>query len=216
MKMKRAGTILVFIAIGFVQYSCAQKTDNSESMTNATTKSGLEEATFGEGCFWCAEAIFQNLKGVEKVNSGYSGGTVKNPTYEEVCTGQTGHAEVVDVWFNPKVISYDELLEVFWSTHDPTTLNQQGHDVGTQYRSVIFYHNPEQKRLAEGYKEKLEESGAYNNPIVTEITPFSAFYEAEAYHRNYYKLNADAPYCTFVIRPKVEKFKKVFAEKLKN
>jgi peptide-methionine (S)-S-oxide reductase len=172
-------------------------------------------ATFGSGCFWCSEAIFLNVKGVLKVESGYSGGKVKNPTYEQVCTGTTGHAEVVQLTYDPSIISYDELLEIFWKTHDPTTLNRQGADVGTQYRSVIFYHNPEQKELAEHYKHKLNEEGAYNNPVVTEIAPFESFYVAEDYHQNYYNLNGNAPYCTFVIQPKVEKFKKVFADKLK-
>jgi len=183
-------------------------------MTNEST-AGLQVATFGSGCFWCTEAIFQKLKGVEKVESGYSGGKVKNPTYKEVCSGLTGHAEVIQLTYNPKEVSYDELLEVFWKTHDPTTLNKQGADEGTQYRSVIYYHNDEQKRLAESYKKKLDESGAFDDPIVTEITPFSAFYKAEDYHQNYFNLNGSAPYCSIVIQPKVEKFKKVFKDKLK-
>jgi peptide-methionine (S)-S-oxide reductase len=175
----------------------------------------LSLATFGSGCFWCTEAIFQRVNGVEKVESGYSGGRVKNPTYKEVCSGLTGHAEVIQVTYNPSVISYDELLEIFWQTHDPTTLNRQGADVGTQYRSVIFYHTPEQKQLAEQYKIKLDASGAFDRPIVTEISPFTAFYKAEDYHQNYYNLNGSAPYCAYVIQPKLDKFKKVFAGKLK-
>lgn len=178
--------------------------------------SKLQIATFGNGCFWCTEAIFQNVEGVEKVESGYMGGHVKNPTYKEVCSGLTGHAEVLQISFNPQEVSYDELLEIFWKTHDPTTLNRQGNDVGTQYRSAVFYHTDEQKQLAERYKEQLTAAEVFDEPIVTEITPASVFYVAEDYHQNYYNLNGDAPYCAFVIKPKVDKFKKVFKEKLKN
>lgn len=198
--------------------ACGQgdKAAKKENMAMENTKDeGLELATFGSGCFWCAEAIFQNVEGVKKVESGYSGGKVKNPTYREVCSGLTGHAEVVQLTYDPKEISYEELLEIFWKTHDPTTLNRQGADVGTQYRSVIFYHNDKQKELAEFYKKKLEDAKAFNGPIVTEITPYSAFYKAEDYHQNYYNLNSSAPYCSFVIQPKLEKFRKVFKEKLK-
>jgi len=176
---------------------------------------GMEKATFGSGCFWCTEAMFQELKGVQAVVSGYSGGTIGNPTYEAVCTGRTGHAEVVQITYDPKVVSYEELLEVFWKTHDPTTLNRQGHDIGTQYRSVIFYHNDEQKTLAEHYKAKLDESQAFSAPIVTEITKFDRFYPAETYHQNYNDFNGRERYCQIVIRPKLEKFRKVFAEKLR-
>lgn len=178
-------------------------------------KGELAVATFGSGCFWCTEAVFQRVKGVEKVVSGYSGGKVKNPTYREVTSGLTGHAEVTQITFDPTTISFEELLEIFWGTHDPTTLNRQGADVGTQYRSVIFYHNDEQKRLSELYKKKLDASGAFPNPIVTEISPYTAFYPAEDYHQNYYNLNGNAPYCSYVIQPKLEKFKKVFQDKLK-
>ncbi|MBK8944559.1 MAG: peptide-methionine (S)-S-oxide reductase MsrA [Ignavibacteriae bacterium] len=174
-----------------------------------------EIATFGTGCFWCTETIFEKLKGVESAVSGYSGGTQENPTYKEVCTGNTGHAEVIQITFDPSVISFKEMLEVFWKTHDPTTLNRQGEDVGTQYRSAIFYHNDEQKKLAEEYKSKLESAKVYNNPIVTEITKFTKFYPAENYHQDYYEQNKSQPYCSFVITPKVEKFKKVFESKLK-
>ncbi|HEY5747113.1 MAG TPA: peptide-methionine (S)-S-oxide reductase MsrA [Chryseolinea sp.] len=184
-------------------------------MTNPIQTEGLELATFGTGCFWCTEAIFQNVEGVEKVESGYSGGKVKNPTYKEVCSGLTGHAEVIQLTYDPKKVTYDELLEIFWKTHDPTTLNRQGNDEGPQYRSVIFYHNDEQKRLAEFYKAKLIQEQIYDRPIVTEITAFSVFYKAEDYHQNYYNLNGNAPYCSYVITPKVEKFKKVFKDKLK-
>ena len=176
---------------------------------------GEKTATFGAGCFWCVEAIFLNVEGVSRVVSGYSGGTVKNPSYREICSGNTGHAEVVQIYYDPQKISYKELLEIFWSTHDPTTLNRQGNDIGTQYRSVIFYHDDEQKTLAEFYLKELERSGAFVDPIVTSIEPFSNFYPAEDYHQNYYNLNASAPYCKFVIEPKLDKFRKVFADKLK-
>lgn len=175
----------------------------------------LKKATFGSGCFWCTEAVFERVKGVHSVMSGYAGGTVENPTYEQVCTGTTGHAEVTQITYDPEVISYDELLQIFWRTHDPTTLNRQGNDVGTQYRSVIFYHDDEQKQLAEKYKEELNASGAWEDPIVTEIVPLSVFYEAEDYHQNYYENNPNQGYCSFVIAPKLEKFEKVFKEKLK-
>jgi peptide-methionine (S)-S-oxide reductase len=188
---------------------------NASVLESAEPAPGLARATFASGCFWCTEAVFQQLKGVQSVASGYSGGSAKNPTYQEVCTGQTGHAEAIQVTFDPKVISYQELLEVFWKTHDPTTLNRQGHDVGTQYRSAIFYHDPEQKKLAEHYKKKLDESGAFSSPIVTEIVPFKEFYRAEAYHQNYFADNPEQHYCQVVIKPKVEKFKAVFHDKLK-
>lgn len=175
----------------------------------------MEIATFGNGCFWCTEAIFQELKGVSKAVSGYMGGEVKNPTYKEVCSGTTGHAEVLQITYDPSVISFDELLEVFWKTHDPTTLNRQGNDVGTQYRSAVFYHNEEQKNLATQYKTKLDASSAWSDPIVTEITEASTFYPAEDYHQEYFNLNGSQPYCNFVIRPKVEKFREVFGDKLK-
>ncbi|WP_345952387.1 peptide-methionine (S)-S-oxide reductase MsrA [Mucilaginibacter sp. PAMB04168] len=174
-----------------------------------------EKATFGMGCFWCSEAIFQRLKGVTKVESGYSGGTVKNPTYEDVCTGTTGHAEVVQVTFKPEIISYKDLLEIFWKMHDPTTLNRQGADEGTQYRSAIFYHNAAQKQLAETYKAELNKQKVYPHPIVTEITRFSNFFVAENYHQNYFNLNGSKPYCRMVIQPKVDKLEKVFQQKLK-
>ena len=182
---------------------------NSKEMQTQT-----ETATFGSGCFWCTEAIFQNVDGVLQVESGYSGGKVKNPTYKEVCSGLTGHAEVIRLQFDPARVSYDELLEIFWATHDPTTPNQQGADIGTQYRSVIFYHSEQQRERAEHFKRRLEEEGVFDKPVVTEISPAAEFYKAEDYHQNYYKLNSNAPYCSYVIRPKLEKFKKVFAEKL--
>jgi peptide-methionine (S)-S-oxide reductase len=195
---------VIFFAMTVLQnISLAQKNNN------------MEIATFGSGCFWCTEAIFQQLDGVKEAVSGYSGGKVKNPTYKEVCTGNTGHAEVIQVSYNPEIISFEELLEVFWQTHDPTTLNRQGADVGTQYRSAIFYHSEEQKELAEAYKKKLDEANVFNNPIVTEITEFETFYKADDYHQEYYDNNKAQPYCNFVITPKIEKFKKVFRDKLK-
>jgi peptide-methionine (S)-S-oxide reductase len=186
-------------------------------MTNETIPTGkkTDTATFGTGCFWCTEAVFQELKGVLKVISGYSGGQVANPSYEEVCTGTTGHAECLQIIYDPSVISFDELLEVFWASHDPTTLNRQGNDVGTQYRSAIFYHDEEQKKKAEHYKAELNQHGAYDKPIVTEIVPFTKFYPAENYHQDYYNTHGSQPYCYLVIRPKVEKFQKAFKNKLK-
>lgn len=186
-------------------------TDNN----TRTTTSGTDTATFGTGCFWCTEAIFQQVEGVIKVTSGYSGGFVENPNYKEVCTGTTGHAECLNIIYDPSKISFDELLEIFWQVHDPTTLNRQGADVGTQYRSVIFYHNDEQKKKAEHYKIELDKSGAWDKPIVTSMEPFTKFYPAEDYHQNYYNENTGQGYCQFVIRPKVEKFQKVFKDKLK-
>ncbi len=174
-----------------------------------------EVATLGAGCFWCVEAVFQELNGVEKVVSGYAGGFVKNPAYREVCNGTTGHAEVAQITFDPAVITFDEILEVFWQTHDPTTLNRQGNDVGTQYRSAVFYHSDSQKDKAEFYKEELNKSGAFRDPIVTEIVPLSNYYPAEDYHQNYYNDNSSQPYCAYVIKPKVDKVRKVFADKLK-
>ena len=170
----------------------------------------VETTTLGAGCFWCVEAIFQDLKGVQQVVSGYAGGTVENPTYEQVCSGTTGHAEVIQVTFDPQVISFEDLLYVFWRTHDPTTLNRQGPDVGTQYRSAIFYHSQEQKTIAEKSKEETDAAKLWPSPIVTEITPFRNFYKAEEYHQNYYRLNPNQPYCRMVIDPKVQKFKKEF------
>jgi peptide-methionine (S)-S-oxide reductase len=174
----------------------------------------METATFGSGCFWCTEAVFQRLKGVEKVTSGYSGGFVENPSYQEVCNGDTGHAEVTQIQYDPAQISFEELLEVFWKTHDPTTLNQQGNDYGTQYRSAVFYHNDEQKRLAEEYKKKLDAAKVWDRPIVTEITKFTNFYPAEQYHQNYYNNNPNQGYCSYIIRPKVKKLEEVFRDKL--
>ena len=187
----------------------------SSSVNQAMDK--VDTATFGTGCFWCTEAIFESLNGVVKVTSGYMGGAKDNPTYEEVCSGSTGHAECVQVTYEPSKITYDELLEVFFQVHDPTSLNRQGADVGTQYRSAIFYHTPAQKEKAEFYKKEVDKSGSYEKPIVTEVTAASKFYAAEDYHQEYYQNNKNTnPYCSIVIRPKLEKFQKVFGKKIKS
>ncbi|MHA2368633.1 MAG: peptide-methionine (S)-S-oxide reductase MsrA [Candidatus Hodarchaeales archaeon] len=174
----------------------------------------LELATFGGGCFWCTEAIFQQLEGVESVVSGYSGGTVKDPSYEEISTGRTGHAEAVQIHYDPEKINYEELVEVFFKTHDPTTLNRQGNDIGTQYRSVIFYHSEEQKASVERIKAELDTAEIWNAPIVTEIAPFSEFFPAEDYHQNFYRQNPNQGYCRLIIRPKLQKLEKLFASKI--
>lgn len=176
----------------------------------------IQTATFGSGCFWCTEAIYERVKGVTLVVSGYAGGKVKNPTYEQVCSGETGYAEVIQLKFDSSIISYDELLEIFWKTHDPTTLNRQGADVGTQYRSVIFYHNEDQKQKAEKYKSELRKAEIWKEPIITEIVPINNFYPAEKYHQNYYELNPNQGYCSFVITPKIDKFEQIFKDKLKD
>lgn len=176
----------------------------------------LEKGTFAGGCFWCTEAVFQRVKGVEKVLSGFTGGFIKNPPYREVVTGRTGHAEAVEVHFDPTVISYEELLYIFFTTHDPTTLNRQQNDVGTQYRSAIFYHSPEQKEIARKVVSSLEEKEVFENPIVTEITEAGIFYEAEQEHHDYYNRNSQQPYCQYIIDPKIQKLKKSFAGKLKS
>lgn len=175
----------------------------------------FEKATLGGGCFWCMEAVFSEVKGVEKVESGFSGGWVPNPTYEQVCTDTTGHAEVVQITFDPSTLSYDELLDIYFGVHDPTTLNRQGDDVGTQYRSVIFYHTDEQKRIAESKVKSLTEQRVWKNPIVTEIQPYKAFYRAEEYHQSYFRKNPDKPYCRIVISPKVSKLRHSFQSKLR-
>ncbi len=229
MDISRQHTLKLCLTIGVISIvnllSCAQ-TDKKTKMTNPTSSPnavaainnipGTDTATFANGCFWCTEAIFEQLDGVISATSGYTGGHVKNPTYKAVCTGETGHAECLQIVYDPKKISFDELLEVFWETHDPTTLNRQGNDIGTQYRSGIFYHNEEQKQKAEKYKSALDKSGAFDKPIVTEITAFKEFYPAEDYHQQYFENNENNnPYCRVVIRPKVDKFKKVFKDKLK-
>ncbi len=176
---------------------------------------GKQVATLGGGCFWCTEAVFDELKGVERVESGYAGGTVPNPTYRQVCTGTTGHAEVVQITFDPKVISFKQLLEVFFTVHDPTTLNRQGADVGTQYRSVIFYHDDEQKHIAEQVIREIEAAKIWDAPIVTELAPAKEFYTAEDYHQEYFQTNPNQPYCRVVIAPKVAKFRAHYREQLK-
>jgi peptide-methionine (S)-S-oxide reductase len=212
--------------LGLVFFTACSNTESKQSTQNTVLSnnnnlsvmdtSSIDTATFGAGCFWCVDAIFRELKGVVKVESGYSGVKIKNPTYREVCSGLTGHAEVCRIVFNPAQISFAELLSVFWQTHDPTTLNRQGADEGTQYRSVIFFHHPGQQKEAEDYKKKLDESGAFNEKIVTEISPAVAFYPAEDYHQDYYTQNGDQPYCKFVIEPKMDKFKKAFKDKLRS
>lgn len=218
--MRKLLSILGMLLVVSCGYGQKQQNQNSNKMkelpkTIVEVPAGMEVATLGGGCFWCTEAIYQDVKGVDKVLSGYSGGHVDNPTYKQVTSGRTGHAEVIQVFFDPKTITFAEILEIFWATHDPTTLNRQGNDVGPQYRSAIFFHSDSQKEEAEFYKKQLDASGAFPNPIVTEITEFSNFYVAEDYHQNYYSDNGLMPYCQYVIRPKVEKFKKAFAEKLK-
>ena len=221
-EMNKTTFLFNLLLIGLT--ACAQNdrhTSSSNPMADTTIKpnpilTATEIATFANGCFWCTEAVFTSLEGVIQVTSGYTGGKVKNPTYKEVCSGETGHAECLQIVYDPSKIRFEELLEVFWETHDPTTLNRQGNDVGTQYRSGIFYHTEEQRETALKLKEALNQSGAFDRPIVTEITPFSIFYPAENYHQQYYELNGDSnPYCQLVIRPKVEKFRKVFKDKLK-
>lgn len=205
-------------------FSCAQKSpvttkitiSNNMESKNKQPLPGTETATFANGCFWCTEAVFEELDGVISAVSGYSGGHTDNPTYKEIGTGETGHAECLQITYDPAKISFDELLEVFWETHDPTTLNRQGADVGTQYRSAIFYHNAEQKEKAEKYKTELTKSGAFERPVITEITAYSKFYPAEDYHQQYYENNNNSnPYCRMVIQPKLDKFRKVFKDKLK-
>lgn len=200
-------------------FGCAQNnnidTDKSEDMTTETDNLNLDTATFGAGCFWCVEAVFQQMKGVHKVESGYAGGFIDNPTYKQVCSGQTGHAEVARIWFDSSIISYETLLEIFWHSHDPTTLNRQGADEGTQYRSVIYYHNDEQKTMAEASKSATDTSGLWPNPIVTEITAVPTYYPAENYHQNYLNNNPNQPYCSAVVGPKVQKVRKQFKHLLK-
>ena len=210
----------VFFGITSTLFGCGQShtstpSTNSYDMT-LNPNQETDTAYLAAGCFWCIEAIFQQLDGVISVKSGYTAGTLKNPTYKEVCSGTTGHAEAARIVFDPSKISFDELLEVFWKTHDPTTLNRQGADVGSQYRSGIYYTSENQNTIASKYKTELNASGAYDKPIVTEIIPFDGvFYEAEDYHQNYYNQNGEQGYCRMVIQPKVEKFKKVFPDKLK-
>jgi len=215
--MKDMAVLVLGCAIMIVQGAQAQKStsSNTSESRKAMATVGLEKATLGSGCFWCTEAVFQRLEGVTLVESGYSGGKIHNPSYEQVSSGTSGHAEVTQITYDPSKVSFDDLLQVFWKTHDPTTLNRQGNDVGTQYRSVIFYHDEKQKQLAEKYRKELNASNAWKDPIVTEISPFTVFYKAEDYHQNYYNENRYKPYCMFVIGPKLDKFEKVFKAKMK-
>jgi peptide-methionine (S)-S-oxide reductase len=209
--MKKGLTAALFCLCLFLlntTYSTAQE-------TNEMTAENLELATFGAGCFWCVEAIFEELNGVSSVVSGYAGGNLENPSYEDVLTGKTGHAEVCQITYDPKILTFSDLLMVFWQTHDPTSLNRQGNDIGTQYRSVIFYHTDEQKMLAEEYKRQVDLTGTWSKPLVTEITSYTNFYKAEKFHQEYFDLNPNAPYCKFIIQPKLDKFKEVFKDKLK-
>lgn len=220
MKLKSVLTMTYLISLIFLFSNCSftSKTEpkiTNKQIINKQMSEKTDTAIFGAGCFWCVEAIFQRLKGVESIESGYTGGTVENPTYKQVCTGETGHAEVTKIMFNPDVISFNELLEVFWTTHDPTTLNQQGADIGTQYRSAVFYLNDEQKMQAEKSKSEIA-TQIWDGSIVTEITPLKKYYKAEDYHQNYFNQNSDQSYCRFVINPKLEKFRKKFKDKMKD
>lgn len=211
---------MLFTLLFLQSIGCNESTSQNQLLQkgkmNQSDIENTQLATFGSGCFWCTEAVYERVKGVLSVTSGYAGGKIDNPSYEEVCSGSTGHAEVIQLAYNPDIISYDELLEIFWKTHDPTTLNRQGADVGTQYRSVIFYHSDDQKHKAENYKSELNKAGIWKDSIVTEISPFTNFYPAEKYHQNYYEQNPNQGYCSFVITPKIEKFEKIFKTKLKD
>jgi len=209
---------ILYAALITTLSACSQSNSNSKKIDlpamNPTSDS-VEIATFGAGCFWCVEAVYQQVNGVLKVESGYAGGAIKNPSYKEVCTGRTGHAEVCQITFDPRVVNYNQLLEVFFGTHDPTTLNRQGGDVGTQYRSSIMYHSDAQKASAELAIQAANASGNWSDPVVTEVVPADTFYRAEDYHMDYFTLHGEQPYCQMVVRPKVEKFKKTFSEYLK-
>jgi len=207
--MKYSAAVILTILIGAMTIFGTEK---KKDKMNDSSEVILEKATFGAGCFWCVEAMFQNIKGVTSVKSGYSGGQVKNPTYKEVCTGRTGHAEVIQVTYDPSVVTYETLLEAFWLSHDPTQLNRQGADVGTQYRSVIFFHNATQEMLAKEYKNRLNRENAYGKPVVTEISAMPEFYSAEDYHQDYYDQNPANSYCRMVVGPKLDKFRKAFKQ----
>ena len=209
--------LAALISCGQAQPAEHMMTSQTNERTGEHTADGMttDTATFGAGCFWCVEAVFTELNGVLKVTPGYAGGTTNDPDYKSVCSGTTGHAEVAQIIYDPSKVGFDELLEVFWQTHDPTTANRQGNDVGTQYRSVIFYHNDQQRERAEHFKAELDRSGAWSVPVITEIAPLKKFYAAEDYHNDYYAQNPDQGYCQYVIRPKLEKFRKAFADKLK-
>jgi len=204
--------IMLFFSISFISMNA----DNNNNTNNIKKTIETDSTTFGAGCFWCVEVIFEKLDGVISVESGYSGGHIVNPTYKDVMNGTTNHTEVTRIVFNPNIISFSELLEVFWKIHDPTTLNRQGNDIGSQYRSVIFYHNEKQKEEAEYYKKQLEKEEVFDMPIVTKVTPLINYFKAEDYHQDFYKLNPENSYCNYIITPKIEKFKKIFKSKLKN
>lgn len=208
-------TIFSTVVLQGCQESKNENQINNKKNMNEVQNKNLTTATFASGCFWCTEAIFERVKGVYSIESGYTGGTIENPSYQQVSNGNTNHAEAIQLMFDSTEITYDELLEIFWKTHDPTTLNKQGADTGTQYRSAVFYHNEDQKRKAEFYKNELNEAGLWKGPIVTEIVPFKKFYKAEDYHQDYYENNPNQGYCAYVITPKVEKFEKIFKSKLK-
>lgn len=214
--VRQTGLGLLILSIVLTLACAGHETREVPRETERITKT-MEQATatFAGGCFWCTEALFSELKGVSRVTSGYIGGQVENPTYEQVCSGQTGHAEATEILYDPKQVSYDELLEVFFKTHDPTSLNRQGADVGTQYRSAVFYHSPEQQQAVSAIIDELEKAKVYDKPIVTEVTAASKFYPAEQYHQDYYFNNPNQGYCAMVITPKVEKFRKIFADRLK-
>jgi len=216
-KISKITVIVLSIITSAFHFSCGSATEanaNKKSKQTNNMDQKLEKITFGAGCFWCVEAVFQRVKGVKAVSSGYMGGKMKNPTYREVCSGLTGHAEVCQLSYDPKEVSVATLLEIFWQTHDPTTLNRQGADTGTQYRSAVFFHTPEQQQEADAWKQKLNDSHVFPNPIVTEITAASEFYVAEDYHQNYFNENGTEPYCQIVIKPKMDKFLKTFKSKL--
>ncbi len=217
MKRNYFSFLFIIFVLGVISISCVGKEKSIENSYPILKENmaKLDTITLGAGCFWCVEAVYQDLKGVHSVESGYMGGKIKNPTYKEVCTGLTGHAEVCQVIYDPEIISFEEILEVFWQTHDPTTLNRQGADIGTQYRSVIFFHNENQRNLSEQWKNRLNNEHVFPNPIVTYIEPAQEFFVAEDYHQNYFNENGSQPYCQIVIKPKLDKFKKAFKDKLK-
>lgn len=208
-------SFFLFVGCNQAQNQIKEVKNNSDKKTKKNMNTNLEVTTLGGGCYWCIEAVFQLLEGVEKVESGFSGGHVKNPSYKEACSGTTGHAEVIQITFDSTKVLFSEILKVFFTMHDPTTLNRQGNDVGTQYRSAVFYHNNEQKKITEEIILELNNAKAYPSPIVTEVSKFDVFYKAENYHQNYYNDNSDEGYCKYVIQPKIEKFEKVFKDRLK-
>ncbi|MEK6247931.1 MAG: peptide-methionine (S)-S-oxide reductase MsrA [Planctomycetales bacterium] len=214
-KIAAITVLIVCTTAGIVAFSGNTLETKEETVDGKGTIPVNESATFGGGCFWCTDAVFQQLNGVQSVKSGYAGGPMPNPSYRAICSGMTGHAEVVQITFDPEVISFTNLLEVFWQSHDPTTLNRQGFDIGSQYRSIVLYHNDQQKQSAEQAIEKLNRAGVFRSPVVTEIAPYTEFYEADPTHQDYYLTNSNGRYCTQVIEPKLQKIRKVFAELVK-